>query len=242
VRCPAPGWALLEEVRDAAGWDAKRSIDALALSLFRSGGLELHGFEIKASRGDWLRELRDPEKADATAKFCDRWWLAVESADVVLDGELPPTWGLLVLRGKRLHTVTAAEKRVADPISRELLATMFKRAVRWRAEMVHPDDLAARVAEEVGKASVGSVEALALRRLEARSQCLDRLSVALGVDVTGEYQVPNITKAYEVVMHQDRRDWYRDSLERAKEQADTASARAAETLAMLDAIEPKAAP
>src|SRR5438876_1169784 len=78
------------------------SADALAMSLWPSRGLELHGFEIKASRADWRTELRNPETADEIATRCDRWWIVAGSADIVTDGELPPTWGLLVPLGSAL--------------------------------------------------------------------------------------------------------------------------------------------
>ncbi len=61
-RCAPPAWALFEEVRDRQGHDSKRSADAIAMSLYKSRGYEVHGFELKISRGDWLKELKRPEK------------------------------------------------------------------------------------------------------------------------------------------------------------------------------------
>ena len=104
-RYKPPEYAFLEEVRNDAGFDASRSCDAIAMSLWPSRGLDLQGFEIKASRSDWLRELKDPAKAEAVCKFCDFWWLAVGDAGIVLDGELPVSWGLLVPRGDKLVVV-----------------------------------------------------------------------------------------------------------------------------------------
>lgn len=55
----------------------------------------LHGHEVKVQRSDWLRELRDPSKADAWRRYCDRWWL-VTPHGVAKPEELPAGWGLIV--------------------------------------------------------------------------------------------------------------------------------------------------
>jgi len=51
--------------------------------LWPSRGLHLMGFEIKAGRGDWLRELKDPGKAEGIAAYCDQWWV-VAPAEVIV--------------------------------------------------------------------------------------------------------------------------------------------------------------
>jgi hypothetical protein len=53
------------------------------MGLWPSRGLKLMGFEIKAGRGDWLGELRNPRKAESIARFCDQWWV-VATQDVIL--------------------------------------------------------------------------------------------------------------------------------------------------------------
>lgn len=55
-----PEYFLAEEVRDAAGFDGRRSVDALAMGMWAGRGLHITGFEIKASRGDWLKEKACP--------------------------------------------------------------------------------------------------------------------------------------------------------------------------------------
>lgn len=70
-RYPAPAWAFLEEVRNQTGYARTiRTADALAMSLYPSRGLHLHGFEVKVSRADWFRELNDPKKAEEIAAYC----------------------------------------------------------------------------------------------------------------------------------------------------------------------------
>jgi len=85
-----PAWAFLPQVRNGTGYlrNTTRTADAIAMSLYPSRGLDLHGFEIKVSRTDWLGELKNPEKAEAIAQFCDYWWIVAPKEIINLD-EVP---------------------------------------------------------------------------------------------------------------------------------------------------------
>src|SRR5690349_4873984 len=76
-RYAPPAWAFFEEVGNATGIRSSRWADAVAMGLWHSRGIDIHGFEIKCNRNDFIRELRDPSKAEAVAEHCDFWWLAV---------------------------------------------------------------------------------------------------------------------------------------------------------------------
>lgn len=89
-------YVIAEHVRDAAGFQAIRTADAVAMDTWTSSGLLLHGFEVKVSRSDWLAELADPGKCLPVKRFCDYWWLVTSERDLVKPGELPNGWGLLV--------------------------------------------------------------------------------------------------------------------------------------------------
>lgn len=126
-RYAGDAWALFFEVRNGTGYSRRtRSADALAMSLWPSRGLELHGHEIKASRSDWLSELKKPDKAEEICRFCDRWWVVVGDAEIVKDGELPPTWGLLVPQGKKLRVKVDAPKLEPEPVTRLFLASLMR--------------------------------------------------------------------------------------------------------------------
>lgn len=146
TRFQAPEWALSFEVRNATGYGSvTRFADALAMNLYPSRGLEIHGVEIKVSRSDWLRELKDPEKSAPIQQYCDRWWLAVDDAAIVKEGELPVTWGLLVLqKGGKLVQKIAAPKLESKPVTREFLASIFRSVT---ATMV-PSNLLDRLAQK----------------------------------------------------------------------------------------------
>lgn len=124
-----PGeYALLPEVRNAAAFGASRSADYLAISMWPSRGLEIIGFEEKSYRGDWLNERKNPEKAEAIFKFCDRWFLVTHDPNICLDDELPPTWGLMAVYKNKLKVLKPAPKLDPSPVSRTFLAAIMKRA------------------------------------------------------------------------------------------------------------------
>jgi hypothetical protein len=124
---PAPAFALLAGVANATGGRHSRQADALAFSCWPSRGLHLIGFEVKVSRSDWLREMKDPAKAETICRFCDYWFVACGQAGIVRADELPPTWGLLEPKGDKLVTVKEAPKLEPAPIDRNFLAAIFRR-------------------------------------------------------------------------------------------------------------------
>src|SRR3546814_15144887 len=63
ARFCAPEWALLFNVGNATGATQRRWADAVAMNLYPSRGLELPGFDVKASRSDWLLEPKQPDKS-----------------------------------------------------------------------------------------------------------------------------------------------------------------------------------
>jgi hypothetical protein len=120
-------WAFLTHVRDAAGFDAKRTIDALAMGLWPSRGLSLHAFEVKCSRSDYLAEIRNPAKAEAFGSRVDYFWIVVADPKIVKD-DLPEGWGLLAATApkvdeetgaKTLGTLRVVKQAPKQPLTRE---------------------------------------------------------------------------------------------------------------------------
>ncbi len=127
VRYPSPEFAFMLQVRNSTGYQrAIRTCDALALGLWPSRGQELHGFEIKASRSDWMNEKKNPEKAHEIQRFCHRWWLVIGDKEIVKPGELPPNWGLLAPRGSKLQALVDAPTLSPEPITYEFLAGILR--------------------------------------------------------------------------------------------------------------------
>lgn len=88
-------WSLTFEVGNGTGAGVRRHADAVAMNLWPSRGLALHGIEIKASRSDWQRELNDPAKAEEIHRHCDCWWLVAAHGVVKDINEIPPGWGFM---------------------------------------------------------------------------------------------------------------------------------------------------
>jgi len=169
ARFCAPEWAALYEVRNATGFGAQRSADLVAMGLWPSRGLEIHGVEVKVSRGDWLREKKDPEKAEAVSAYCDRWWLAVSDPKIVADGELPPGWGLLVPNGKGLRAVVDAPLRQnVQPLDRSFVAAMLRRA----SEGMVPADKVREIADAQIKEACERADATAKTHFDRESRFL----------------------------------------------------------------------
>lgn len=126
---PLPEYALFFEVADSTGARTSRTADAVAMSCWPSRGLELIGFELKASRSDWTREKADPAKAEAICRYCDRWYLVIGDRKIVKPGELPATWGLIAPKGQKLVIATEAPKLNPAPVDRDFLAALLRNAV-----------------------------------------------------------------------------------------------------------------
>jgi hypothetical protein len=119
-------YAVAAQVRSHAGFDARRTCDYVAMDLWPSKGLLLHGHEIKVSRSDWLRELKDPSKAAEFIPYMNCWWIVIADRRMVRAGELPDGWGLMAMNGPVLVTVRKAQKRKAEPMPPTRLAALLR--------------------------------------------------------------------------------------------------------------------
>lgn len=129
LRHSSPEWAFFSEVPEATGFASRRRCDGLAMNLWPSRGLEIHGFEVKVDRRDWLRELKNPAKAEeGMFNYCDRWWLVVGDKSVAREEELPVPWGLYVLGEKGLRVAKQAALLQPVPLNRSVIASILRHA------------------------------------------------------------------------------------------------------------------
>lgn len=140
-------WVRAEHVRAACGWAGvsfaegqkwqrrqMRTADFMAQDTWEAQGLDLHGVEVKVSRSDWLTELRDPSKAAAIKRFCNRWWLAVPHKSIVKD-DLPSDWGLLVIgRNGRLRVAKSAPPLRPDPMPATFRASLLRAVAKTNSQ------------------------------------------------------------------------------------------------------------
>jgi hypothetical protein len=167
-RWKAPEHAVMWEVGDATGARHSRLADAVIMGLWPSRGIDLQGVEIKVHRSDWQRELKDPGKADQIARYCDFWWVHA-SPDVVMPAEIPAGWGLRVYDGRAWSTPVEAERRRPEPMSREFLAALLRRA----------DQQVSREAKRMADASLADERAGIDRRVAEGVEARTRLSASL---------------------------------------------------------------
>ncbi len=107
---PRDKYALIFDVPDAVSMDQKRRIDALAFGCWASLGRSLEGFELKVSRSDWLRELKNVNKADPFVALCDRFWLVTADSKIAKLDEIPACWGWMAATKGGLRVQRPASK------------------------------------------------------------------------------------------------------------------------------------
>lgn len=164
-RFPQNEYALMAEVRDKAGHGASRSADGVAVGLWPSRGLEVIGLEIKSFRSDWLRELKNPAKAENIFQYCDRWYLVTEDETVAKLDEIPAAWGWLNCNGNRIITMKEAPRGTPKALDKHFVCAMLKRACQGRVSV---DSISEHIeaAREAGKQSEQSNRSFELRNLK----------------------------------------------------------------------------
>lgn len=181
-RFPGPEWATFFEVKDDAGSAARRSADCVAMNVWPSRGLKVHGVEVKVDRRDWLRELKDPAKSASIQRYCDFWWLAVGDAKVAKVEEVPETWGLLVLRGASLVAVKEAPQLKPALLQRGFVAALLRNAHHGMVPQASVDDMVQK--------RVASYELALDRVVRAHKALVDRVTAfeeSSGLSVTGRF-------------------------------------------------------
>lgn len=193
ARYSAPEYALVEEVPNATSWNKRRTADAIAMGCWKKVGIHLNGFEIKATRSDWRRELNDLGKSAEISKFCHRWWIVADRG-VVKKDEMPDNWGLLEPHGQGLKVSKAAALVVPEPVSFDFLAGLLRKAVN---EGVAEDRLRAqfKAGYDSGMSAAGQQESNAVvnaerardrvqRRLEQFENSLAEFENESGISIT----------------------------------------------------------
>jgi hypothetical protein len=132
-------YAFLTHVRTGAAWD-QQEIDALVVALWPSERHDLHAFEVKCSRTDWLREIRpDTSKSERTRLLCDTFTV-VAPVGVVRPGELPAGWGHVEAEQKddsvRLWTRVKARSAEWEPVDQRQMPRGFVAALLRAAGVV----------------------------------------------------------------------------------------------------------
>lgn len=138
-----PKWAFVSEVRlgpmggikyyidgHPHPVTANQRIDAFAMHCFPSKGFIRVGYEVKVSRGDFLNELKNPDKRIATEMFTNVWYFAAP-VGMIKPEELPDGWGLVEVNGDFHRRKVSAPWHEAGNLPLPFIASMF-RAINTR--------------------------------------------------------------------------------------------------------------
>jgi hypothetical protein len=205
AKYPEPAWLTLSEVRNGTGFRREtRYMDGLAIGTWPSRGMELHGFEIKVSRSDWLTELKKPQKAEAFYERLDYWWLVTSDEDIVHPGELPSTWGWMTVKGNHLSIRQAAAKIEAKPFDRHFLASFVR---NFLTVNVPKADVEAMINKEVkercerNKSSDASDLKWTKSQLSDLQKKVEEFEKASGVRIAHEWNLGKIGEAVALLRH-----------------------------------------
>ncbi|MDD2772739.1 MAG: hypothetical protein PHP45_03475 [Elusimicrobiales bacterium] len=195
-RYRSSGCVVLPEVRDGTGHSTRgREADALVFGVWPSRGLTIHGIEIKTHRGDWLHELKQPEKAESIAQFCD-YWTVCTVPGVAKAEDMPATWGLSEFDGKKWKDIKLPEKMEPKEINRTFLMSVMrnveKNYVPKHAQCDIEKLAEGRVQELV--ASLKRDHAYEISNIKSRAdsdaKALDEFEKASGIDLRRGWGTP----------------------------------------------------
>lgn len=177
-----PEWVIVFEVPNATQ-EALRRADAITMNTRASRGLEVHGFEVKASRADWLSEIANPQKAEDVAAYCDRWWV-VGAPDIIEQNEVPRGWGIIRPVAGGLFFERQAEVLSPRPLDRSFIIAILQRRHRATQQEIEAqiDDIRATVQARIDREVRHQVEHR-VRVAEDRAKRADELEAALGTPI-----------------------------------------------------------
>lgn len=96
LKHPPGKWAFIPEMPFSTGFGkgSDNRIDGFAIGLWPSEGFKRHAFEIKVSRSDFLREMKNPKKHENAMTFSNYFWF-VTPANLLKPLEVPAYAGLM---------------------------------------------------------------------------------------------------------------------------------------------------
>ena len=129
ARYTEPEWYLGFEVANSCGSEVVRHADAVAICPYPSRAFETVGFEIKVSRSDLMRELKDPKKCEAMYSFVNEWFLVVPKG-LTKDMDIPIRWGILEYIDGKLRQKRRAAWHEAK-LTKGFMMAFIKGASAW---------------------------------------------------------------------------------------------------------------
>lgn len=196
AKYPRDRYALFFDVPDAVGTSQHRRIDALTFGIWSSVGRDIQGFELKVSRSDWLRELKQVNKADPFIAICDRFWLVTADSTIAKLEEVPACWGWMSATNTGLRVQRPATKLpgVGEAIPRNFLIGVLR---RMQDDMIGSPEIAAHIAGRVAELTerhadvVKNMERRSNTKLEALQNKVDEFRKQSGIDLA-DWRMGNV--------------------------------------------------
>jgi hypothetical protein len=192
---PAPEFAFMTQVGNATGTRTNRHADAIAMSLWPSRGLDLHGFEIKCYRNDFLNEKKNPAKAEAIQQFCNFWWIVTAPGIVQELDIFPPTWGLMEVDGAGLKVKIKAPRQDAKPLTLAMIASLFRSFAetvpQLQGRYVHVDEVKKVVDEKVAEELTRQADRNTwIKQHQELATTVNAFEQASGIKITDRWNQP----------------------------------------------------
>jgi hypothetical protein len=120
LRHPTPGWVFIRELKIGTGWVRQKIgegeyIDGFAFNCYPSKHYERIAYEVKVNRGDFLAELKNPDKREPFLRYSNRFYF-VAPVGLIKPEEVPDECGLIEIHGdafwkiKKIAPWRASEK------------------------------------------------------------------------------------------------------------------------------------
>lgn len=127
---PSTQWVFLTEVAFATGFGkgSDNHIDVMAFNCWPSSGLDRIAYEVKVSREDFKRELKDPGKRQNAVEHSNHFFFAAPSGLIDAD-DLPIDCGLVEVDGNlKCHLAVEAPKRKEAKFSYPFFLAVLRNA------------------------------------------------------------------------------------------------------------------
>ena len=126
-RHPASEWIFLPELRIGTGYgrNSEQRIDAWAMHTWPSKNYSRTAYEIKVSRADFLKEIKQPLKRRRALLLSNMFFFAVP-ADLVKPEEIPEDCGLVYVTGNKAKVVLDAPWHEGAPPTWNFMASVYR--------------------------------------------------------------------------------------------------------------------
>lgn len=215
---PSREYLVLRHIRSGLGNNA-RTADALAIGLWRSRNVQVHGFEMKSSRTSWEQDLRNPAKAEEIAQYCHYWWIVAGDDSMVREAELPKGWGLYAVIDGELRVLVQAEELSPKSLAPDFMAYLIRGAIDQQVAALTDDERDSQYkmgyekgfddgSSESQKKNLSAIEALS-EQLHDALKSTKELEKVLGVrferlDKDGARLLGNLIRMYGIVGDHDK--------------------------------------